>query len=235
MPKFADVVNELAKGNRQRLLAFGSSNTGRRVDGMHWFDCLDLSLKRAHGNRHRCINAGVGGENALNLLDRFEEDAAFYKPHAVFITVGGNDAAPKNDHSHEMFKENLLELHRRFAAMNTAVIFQTYYAANVYQDGMTPYLKKFYEFMEIVREVVKETGAELVDHLARWEPFRLEHPDKYIELMHDVMHVNEQGNLVLGLDIVRQFNLSLFNENFAYWSFARQCQALMDAIAARNA
>lgn len=230
MPTFADVRAQLAQGKLQRILAFGSSNTARRIPGMHWFDCVDLALSQTVGRQHRCINTGIGGHSAQQLLERYEQDAAFYKPHAVFITIGGNDAVIAKNFSAQVFRDNLVELHRKFTELNTAVIFQTYYAPNVFQDGMTPYLTKFYEFMDIVREVASETGAELIDHLARWEPFRKKHPAMFIQLMLDVMHVNEQGNLILGLDIARKLELSLHTGSDPYWSFARQCQAEMDAI-----
>lgn len=45
------------------------------------------------GGRFRYIrNAGVGGDNVIDLINRFETDVAAYSPNVVPITVGINDA-----------------------------------------------------------------------------------------------------------------------------------------------
>lgn len=38
------------------------------------------------------INAGVGGNTVINLLDRLESDVLSYDPDGVFVMVGGNDS-----------------------------------------------------------------------------------------------------------------------------------------------
>ena len=39
---------------RTRIVAFGSSNTDRRITGMHWLDWLDLGIKQTFGRVHHC-------------------------------------------------------------------------------------------------------------------------------------------------------------------------------------
>lgn len=229
MATIEDVFKQLEAGNRQRILAFGSSNTERYLPGMHWFDCVELAIRQRFGRVHSCLNAGIGGDTTRDLLRRFEQDAAIFQPHAVFITIGGNDANPARDLSEQEFRDNLLELHQRFSAMNCAVIFQTYYAFNGYGKGAVPFLDRFYVNMQIVREVAAQTQSRLIDHLARWEPFRQKHPEYYIQLMRDPKHVTPAGNMVLGLDIAHALGLPLGEENPDLWSFAKQCLVLMDA------
>lgn len=214
-------------GQRTRLLAFGSSNTEHFLPGMHWFDCLELGLRERWGRVHTCINTGIGGNTAGQMLARFEEDAALYQPHLVLITVGGNDSFPENGVPIETYRANLLELHRRFVALGAAVVFQTYYAPDPERQ---PGLDSFYAYMAVVREVARETGAGLVDHLARWEPFRVAHPQDYKPLMEDAFHLNRRGNAVVGVDLARAFGAPLGGANPTFWAEALRIQGLMDQL-----
>jgi len=47
--------------------------------------------------------------------------------------------------------------------------------------------------------------------------------------MRDWIHTNDQGNLVMGLDLARRYDLPIGLETQEFWAFAKQCQALMDA------
>jgi lysophospholipase L1-like esterase len=223
---FAQLQDRFREEKLTRILALGSSNTGRCLPGMHWFDCLDLAICQQYRRVHRCINAGVGGDTSHGLLNRFEEDASFYKPHVAFITIGGNDCHPRREMSTDEFESNLLLLHERFAELETAVIFQTYYAPN--GDG-SEYYHRFYQFADVVRKVATETDSALIDHLARWDRLKANYPEIYLPLMHDELHVMHRGNMVLGVDIVRQFGLTL-RTDLNFWAEALYIQDLMDKL-----
>jgi lysophospholipase L1-like esterase len=223
------ILKRIQQGQLTRVLAFGSSNTERRSSGMHWFDCFELAVAQTIGRAVRCINTGVGGHTSRDLLDRFEADAAFYRPHLAFITIGGNDANPEKRMDAAEFEGNLLELHRRFQALECAVVFQTYYAPNPALIN-APHLTAFYQRMETVRQVAARCNADLIDHLRRWEPFRQSHPARYTELMLDGFHVNRLGNMVMGLDIARHVHARLGDDAPDYWQAPRAVQALMDAL-----
>ena len=218
------------------MLAFGSSNTARRIEGMHWFDCLDLAIHGTYGRLHTCINTGVGGDTTRDLLGRFDRDAAYYRPDLVIITIGGNDSKPAKDLSATEFENNLLEIEQRFDTLGTVVIFQTYYSAR--EDMIeADHFARFHEFMQIVRDTAKKTGSVVIDHLARWEPLRRSDPTLYHSLMADGMHVNRLGNLILGLDLARYLGVPLANtmagtidsDGDGFWDEARRVQKLMDS------
>ena len=222
------IVERFKNGQRTRILAFGSSNTERRLPGMHWFDCFELAIMK-YGRVHTCINAGIGGDTSRGLLLRFEEDAAMYRPHLAFITIGCNDANPSNNLTIQEFESNLLELHRRFSAMDCDVVFQTYYAAN--PDGCDPVLLKgFYRNMDMVRKVAADSGADLIDHLKRWELLRKTCPEKYLLLMQDGLHVNHRGNMLMGVDIARRFGAEFGNDHLDCWGEALILQRRMDEL-----
>lgn len=214
-------------GLKTRILAFGSSNTEHFLPGMHWFHVFELALQNTHGRIHHCINTGIGGNTSRQLLARFDDDAAFYRPHLAFITIGGNDANPVNGLSRDMFETNLRELHRRFAGMGTAVVFQTYYAPN---PALCGDLQPFYNLMDTVRTVAADTNSGLIDHLARWEPFRQACPERYLPLMQDGFHLNRRGNLVFGLDMARAFGFSTAPGATDFWGEAMDVQKKMDEL-----
>lgn len=224
-----DFINGLSAEKRTRVLAYGSSNTERFLPDMHWFDCFELAIKEKYGRIHTCINTGIGGDTSRGLLERFEDDAEFFKPQLVFITIGGNDCNPEKELDIVEFRSNLEELYRRFEAMNCGVIFQTYYSPNP-ADCETERINKFYKYTDIVREVAAETNSTLIDHLARWERLRLKHPNIYIDLMRDGFHVKPSGNKVLGVDIARHFGMDLKESEFNCWDEALAVQKIMDEL-----
>ncbi|OGV35409.1 MAG: hypothetical protein A2020_06665 [Lentisphaerae bacterium GWF2_45_14] len=231
---FEAVKNRLASSARTRILAFGSSNTERYLYGMHWFDVVNLGIREKYGSgKSHFINTGISGNTTADLLDRFQDDAAFYKPRLVFITIGGNDCNPLKNISGRQFKENLEALHHKFSDMGTIVIFQTYYSPDPLQVDEER-LGNFYSCMDTVREVAAATKSGLIDHLRRWEPLRLAHNDRYLKMMLNGFHVNQIGNALLGLDILRSLDVApgaaIPGNPFPALDEAVENQKLMDSI-----
>lgn len=215
-------IREQLSHGRVRFLAYGSSNTERYLPGMHWFDCVHLGFTRKYGKVGQFLNTGSGGDTTEDLLNRFDLDAGFFKPHFVFLTIGGNDSRVMDV---ERFGANLRELYRRFEALDTKVILQTYYAPDSTEEN--PHCA-FYNFSDCVRQVAGETGSYLIDNLRRWLPFRAHHYDLYQTLMLDEFHLNEGGNRVYGYDIARSIGCPLEEPDTSHWSEAIRVQQLMD-------
>lgn len=219
------VIARLEAKQKTRILAFGSSNTERRIMGNHWFDVLDLALKKKYGRFHHSINTGVGGHTTQDHLDRFEEDAAFYSPHLVILTVGGNDHNRKVPL--EQIEANFRELHRRFTAIGVPIAFQTYYSPDPTQ---LPPLDGFYTLMEAMRGIAAETGSALIDQLTRWELLRKNYPERYAPLMLDGFHVNTRGNLLMGVELARAFGAGDALCAYEELEEAHELQALIDDL-----
>jgi len=235
METMNDVIDHMLSVQRTRFLGFGSSNTERRVPGMHWLDCLELGILYKYGSiQHMCINSGRGGHSTFDLLARFDDDVKLFKPHVVFITVGGNDSNPAKNMDAETYRANLLEIISRTKGIGAFPILQTYYAVQE-EDLSTEHLDKFYHFMDIVRELAKSTDSYLIDHLKRWMLLRKNHLDIYNSLMQNAFHVNHKGNMLMGVDIQRHFNI--LPEIFPYkevWEEAWEYQKIMDAEEAKK-
>ncbi len=198
------LLDRMRQGRMVRLVYFGSSNTQRRIPGMHWGDWLELGLKRQYGaGLLQAFNLGVGGQTTRDLLGRFGRDVAQLHPDAVLITIGGNDCGPLANMSEAEYRDNLLQLHQRIADLGAMTIFQTYYGCDL--KNLAPETgRKLEAFMEIKRQVAADTGAPLIDQYERWQPL-MEDPARVKELLIDPFHVTETGNAVMGLNLLRAF------------------------------
>jgi lysophospholipase L1-like esterase len=215
-----------------RVVAFGSSNTERCAPGMHWFDLFEIAYKATHERVFTCINSGRGGDTAAELLERMNRDCLQYEPNVAIITIGGNDANPARGVTPTRFRDNLRFIVQRLRAIGCCPVLQTYYAPDCSRLD-ADYMRSFGEIMDIVRSVSNETGAFLVDHLARWERLRDHHYSIFERLMLDPMHLNEAGNLLLGHDLSRAFSLQCPEDPYYRESLATQ--ALMDSVVAAMA
>ena len=223
------IIERLTTQPRTRFVALGSSNTERRIHGLHWFDWLDLGLAQTYGRRHHFINVGVGGDTTCDLLTRFDDDVARYHPHVVFVTIGGNDAKPDSGIDAAAFEANLRTLEQMICDLGAIPVLQTYYAADI--EGLSPeHSARFLDFMAIVRRVAMETVAPQIDHHRRWEPLRLQHLELYRELMQDPLHVNPLGNMLMGLDLIRAFGAQLAEEQELVCTRGRLFQKILDAL-----
>ena len=229
-------LEHVKNGEKCRVVAFGSSNTQRRLPGMHWLDCFELAMTQTYsgyGGIITCVNSGIGGDTTRGLLARFDEQVALYRPLLTFITIGGNDATAENKISPAEFGKNLNELYARCAELGSIVIFQTYYAfiAERLPPQLGPgYYDRFLNYMDIVRKAAANNNAYLIDHLSRWEPLRKKFPEIYLSLMEDQQHVHEDGNILIGLDIIRHFKTTLDFGWKKHLNNIRAIQMLMDRL-----
>ncbi len=224
------IFRKLAEQRHISIVAFGSSNTQRRLPGMTWFDYVELGFKSHYGREcGTFINAGIGGDTAEMMLARFDRDVLAYRPDLVIVTVGGNDSNPPRNVTFEQFRSNLLEIQRRIAAFGGEVLFQTYYAL-LLKDLAPEMADRMNRNMQTVREIAEETGSLLQDNYGRWNRLRDRFPEVHKLLMKDAMHVTADGNAVIGVDLLRSFGLKVPEE------FVRECrigyigQALLDAL-----
>lgn len=224
-----NVFRTLEQGKPVRVCAFGASNTQRRLPGMHWFDYVELGFKQKYGGGSgQFLNAGIGGNTTRDLLERFDRDVAPFRPELTLVTIGGNDINPTFSISCEEFKANLADIYDSLSSIGSQVIFQTYYACDLVQldeERRT----KLVKLMQIVRETASELGAELNDNDTRWVPLRENRHDLYSLLMKDAMHVNELGNRVIGMDLMRRFGI-LAEENAGVFADGLFIQAFLDTL-----
>ena len=216
------IHRKLEKGEVVRVAALGSSNTQRRITGMHWFDYVELGFKKQNKACGQFINSGVGGNTVLDLLERYDKEIGVYKPDLAIITIGGNDSNPVQNINADVFRDNLQLLHKKLTNSACEVILQTYYACDLERiesyygypskDNGPSFAENLISYMQIIRDTGKKLNCPVVDHFSKWEKLRLHDVSAYRNLMNDPMHVNALGNMVLGLDLMDFFKLELNEE-----------------------
>jgi len=201
-----NIYTKIAEKDPIKVVAFGSSSTQRFMCGMHWFDYVELGFKNYHSHKvGQFINSGVSDDSTIQWLERFDNECAAYCPDLVLFTVGGNDC--RLEHSLKDFRKNLLLIHDKIKAINSDVVFQTFYPIDL--ERSTGAWLRIEEYIPVVRQVAEETGCLLIDTEKRWKPLREYDLDLYRMLLRDFAHLSEFGNMVLGLDVMRFFNTGL--------------------------
>ena len=230
--KLFNIFERLAAGERIRIVAVGSSNTQRRQPGMHWLDYLELGLKYKFGKGSVIvINSGVGGDTSRGILKRFDTDVKLFRPHLTILTVGGNDAAPQMEISPQEYKDNITSICEKILNIKSIPVLQTYYSCDldIVAKNNPVEARQFPQYMDIMRKVASSMDLPLIDHLKRWEPLRLNDLEKYRKLMNDPFHVNSIGNMLLGMDLLRKFELNMSPfENYCFKG--AEYQAILDKL-----
>ena len=202
---FQDAVELFQKSKHFRLVALGASNTERYMPCMHWVDVLEVGLRARFGRKFQLIDSGVSGNNTREALARFDRDVAFFQPALVIVTLGGNDCRTDDKRiSDEEFRRNMETIGQKIEALNAIPVLQTYYKMDL--EAMEPERARgFVRNMEIVREVAHAHSWHLVDQYAVFEKLP---PDVHrYKLMINSMHTNEEGNLLMGIELLRHFDV----------------------------
>ena len=84
------------------------------------------------------------------------------------------------------------------------------------------------KYMQIVREVAASENLMLNDNDMRWARLRDNDIETFRLLMLNSMHVNDIGNQLIGLDLMRKLELPLSANYRAQCSAGLLAQALMD-------
>ena len=84
------------------------------------------------------------------------------------------------------------------------------------------------KYMGIVRETAAELGTAFNDNDVRWAKLRDNDIASYRLLMLNSMHVNDIGNQLIGLDLMRKFGLPLSETYRGQCAPGLLAQALMD-------
>lgn len=189
-----------------RIVLFGASNTERYMPSLHWGDVLETGLRSKYGRKFHVINSGVGGNNTREALARFERDVASFHPDIVIITLGGNDCNPNPDKNvpEKEYIANMKLIVEKVRALGAIPILQTYY--KMLLDAMPKERADgFVRNMELIRKVASDENVFLID---QYELFS--HLDDAVfryKLMLNAMHVNENGNMLIGLYVLAAFGI----------------------------
>ncbi|MBR2372788.1 MAG: hypothetical protein IKA87_01005 [Lentisphaeria bacterium] len=192
---------------RFKIVLFGASNTERYASFMHWGDVLETSLRKKYYRRFHVINSGYSGSNTRDAKERFDWMVRDFKPDVVVITFGGNDSLnnPKRFIEEKEFAANLEFFVKEIRSWGGVPVLQTYYMPNL--KVLDPvYAKNFVRYMQVVRDVAAKNKVFLVDQYKFFE--KVDRTTHLYKLMLNAMHLNEQGNMLMGTILAKHFGLA---------------------------
>ena len=201
-----EALERFEKSTHFTVVLFGASNTERYMPVLHWGDVLETGLRAKFGRKFHVINSGVCGNNTRDALARFDRDVAAFRPDAVIVTFGGNDCNPKPEKfvPDAEFSANLDEIVVRVRALGAIPVLQTYYKMDF--SGMDPVrAKDFLRKMELVRQTAERDNVFLVDQYNLFD--RIPEETLRYKLLLNPMHVNEFGNILIGVFLLRHFGI----------------------------
>ena len=203
---FKKIIDRLEKQEFFRVVVFGASNTERHMPGVHWSDVLEVGLRARYGRKFQIINAGGSGNNTREALARFERDVLFYQPDIVIVTFGGNDCNISKEKfvSETEFVENLTTIVNTLRERGTEVILQTYYKM-IYEFMQPQRAAYFVRYMNAVRKLAGDLKCDFIDQYALFD--KIDKLYRIFNLMRDPMHTNENGNMLIGLNVCRCFDV----------------------------
>jgi lysophospholipase L1-like esterase len=210
MDIFNSVVKLFESKEHLRIVVFGASNTERHLPGVHWSDVLELGLRARFGRKFQLINAGVSGNNTREALARMERDVLFYQPDLTIVTFAGNDCniVPPKFVPEDEFTANLTTIVNTLKDHGSEVILQTYYKG-IYECMQPQRAAFFVRYMKAVRKVAADLDCLLVDQYALFD--KIDRNYRVFNLMRDPLHTNENGNMLIGLNLCRYFDVD-FNK-----------------------
>ena len=233
------VFERIAAGQHVHVLALGDSSAEHFMVGAHWFDYVNIGFMHKYrkwtadsssvDNPVLCLNAGISNHTTDELLARFDRDVAPFKPDLVILSAGLNDANPRRGVSTERFRANLRELKMRVNDLDGDVLFQTFYYCDTKKlaEVRLDWLTNLAPYAAIIREAA---GELLVDHFTRWERLYKHDVAAFRLLMRDYMHLNPEGNAVIGLDLARALELPIPEENLPWIRGGVFAQKTMDLL-----
>ena len=206
VPVCQEAISKFAKSEHFKVLLFGASNTERYAPFMHWADVLETALRKKYYRKFHIINSGYSGSNTREARQRFDWMVRDFKPDVVIITFGGNDSInrPERFIAEKDFVDNLEFFVKEIRAWGGTPILQTYYKPNL-ADIDPVYAETFVRYMQAVRDIAAKNDVFLVDQYKFFE--KLDRNTHLYKLLLNAMHLNEEGNMLMGVILAKHFNL----------------------------
>ncbi|MFB7361694.1 GDSL-type esterase/lipase family protein [Streptomyces hydrogenans] len=149
------------------------------------------------------LDTGVSGSTTNDLVARFTDRVAAFRPRVVSIMLGTNDVATAAT-GPAVFRANLRTLVTEVRALPDAAVplLQT---PNPLDTRLWPARAALGDYARITREVATELDVVLIDHHAHW----LESHDGAVppDLLGDGLHPNHRGHLVLAKKMIKDLRL----------------------------
>lgn len=222
--QFAAAANAVRLKLPQHLIFVGDSLTAL-FRGYNYVDKVRGWLQYRFGNQVTVTNAGAGGDFTTRVLSRLDADVVAQKPTHVFLFLGHNDSKLKSvtgyreavvppDRYEQEYRQIIQTIQQKTGARVT-VISAT---SSVYEitkataekaaaAGKAHNLFGKPEVLEQYNAIAKRVAQELgAGYLDVYEPTRT-HPNKPALFTADGVHLSNEGNRLVALEILRYLAL----------------------------
>ena len=177
---FAAPVASPLEGPAVRVITLGDSITRGARRGVLPSATFTARLQaglRAAGLAVQVHNVGIGSERTDLALARLDRDVISQRPHLVTVMYGTNDSWVDRGKTASRltateYERNLRELVRRLqaAGIRVAMMTEPKFAEQNPRNGLDEEANvRLGRYVELSRQVARETGVPLVDHFAGWD------------------------------------------------------------------
>ncbi|MFH1068480.1 MAG: GDSL-type esterase/lipase family protein [Candidatus Glassbacteria bacterium] len=149
------------------------------MDGIHWatqapFPDIVAAVLKQVNPRVKVVNAGKGGDDSGEALERMDADLVAHRPDISFVMLGGNDSRWWNDERPKVTAEeyfaNLSGIVNRLRAVGGEVVILSYPLSQERSGRELETFLSLREQMRRVRETLATGWIDLAGTLDRREP-----------------------------------------------------------------
>ena len=186
----ARFVRNLEAGKPQTVVTFGTSLT--KVGA--WVDQLRAVLEQNYPGQITLVNGAQGGANSDWGRGALDEKVLKHNPDTVLIEFSVNDAVASRKTSVAHARGNLENMIERILQQNPdcEIILQVMNPPVAHTKNKRPNLLAY---NQMVRDVAKARGFQLIDHYPVWEKLLNDDPLKFLFYVPDTIHPVREGAL----------------------------------------
>jgi lysophospholipase L1-like esterase len=167
-----------------------------------WVEHVHERVRWERGRwRDALVNTGVAGWGAPDVLAEFDLLVARFSPDVVSIALGMNDSTAGRS-GLARFAGAMTRLVRRTQDLGALVVLHT---PNTVGWGFADIADVLGDYAQVVRDVAADTGAQVVDHHARWTAAFDGAPAH--DWLDDGVHPNGEGHRQLAAAFFAQVGL----------------------------
>ncbi|MCD7722640.1 MAG: GDSL-type esterase/lipase family protein [Clostridiales bacterium] len=204
--------------DNSKILFLGDSITDikfnrRENRKIHGKNIYALQVSKELKKKHKGLKffyKGIASNRTYHVYDRLTKDCIDLKPDVIVMLIGVNDAwenyvpeqyPPLN----RPIKEHMSEIYRRFSAelANTRLLVLLPFLIDSVEEKM-PFHRILNNYIEILSEMARENGAEIVDLQAEFNKAQAETEPQKLSL--DGIHPTDLGHSVIALAVLKHFS-----------------------------
>lgn len=190
-PSSAGFVRKLQAGEKQTVVYYGTSLTAAGA----WTRLLTDRLKETYPGQVVVHNSGGPGSHSGWGVDNLQQRVIALKPDVVFIEFSINDAVARFNLSPERGKANLEKMIDRIQAAlpGCEIILQIMNPVIDKPEGDSGWRPTLAQCQQNYRDVAKERGLLLVDHMPAWSRVLANDEPMFRGYVPDGVHPAEDG------------------------------------------